>query len=1077
MAAEEQQLIVSIEGRINQLEKSMQRASKVTGDTYSGMEKRAREAAKNIDKSFSNDNMKGVAEGAKLSTVQFQILKAAATDAFGSLSAGQSAMTVLTQQAGQVASAIGEDGVMGLLGGIGNGLKGLVTPATAAMAAIAAVGVAGAYSLSRYRQEELAIELSLTGIGKLSGATAADIRRVGDEAAASGKTSAAAAREVAMALASTGRVKAGDLGDITRLLPGIERVFGVEGPKAAAMLAGIFSDPVKGADQLDDRLGMLDHKTRAYIITLVEQGNRQKAIRTLIEAVSPALEEAAQKTSVWARAWNTVANAADAASTAVGKAVAAPTLDEKLAATRARRDSARNGPEADYIAELKKAKLTDAQIKAIVPTYQPNTDALDAEVARLEAETEAQRKLNREKEEALRIRDASKAAGKLIEVFNGEAEAAEKLANQYTALKGILDDPAVVDKLDGGAEKAAATLQALRERVKLVGDDLKAGGSAVANALRAADFSKATAGLSSFQAGLARINREYEELIRNAKLSGDAATQAARVATLEAARDSSISAYRTESRDRALSQTAIPSDYYNSIRSAESSGNDSARSFTGAVGRYQFIESTWIRLFQKHKGELAATIAEKNPGDKGRAAILALRNDPEFQEELVKYLTQENAAALAEAGFSSSSRNLYGAHNIGSGGIIALLRAARDGQGGASAQSILDKIDPRLTSSNSAYYGGGKTVEQALAILERKATGTSAAGRAQTDATNRLRQEAEAYAKSAEEAEKLKSVEEALAADRQNGGELSKQFATANDLIKASSEKLTPELRAQREEILKLADARAKAAGEGIRSRFDEDTKRAREALGRGAGEQSDIDRVRSYGTDPTSARGKEMAEQLATLRTMQTLKSEGTSAISGLVTDLMRGTKAADAFKNALSRIAEKLVAMAVEGLVSKALGSFLGGGTGGGGGGFGMLAGIGKIFGFDQGGYTGDGGRLEPAGIVHRGEFVLPAHIVDKIGVPALERLRRGYSDGGLVGALPSIASGMQPVAGGMGGAPTITTPIHVTVQGSPGSNDREHGQIGENIAKAIENQMRSIVGDELRKSTRPGGIFDRR
>lgn len=47
-----------------------------------------------------------------------------------------------------------------------------------------------------------------------------------------------------------------------------------------------------------------------------------------------------------------------------------------------------------------------------------------------------------------------------------------------------------------------------------------------------------------------------------------------------------------------------------------------------------------------------------------------------------------------------------------------------------------------------------------------------------------------------------------------------------------------------------------------------------------------------------------------------------------------------------------------------------------------------------FDQGGFTGPGGRMEVAGIVHRGEYVMPADVVDRIGVGNLEALHRGGS-----------------------------------------------------------------------------------
>lgn len=65
--------------------------------------------------------------------------------------------------------------------------------------------------------------------------------------------------------------------------------------------------------------------------------------------------------------------------------------------------------------------------------------------------------------------------------------------------------------------------------------------------------------------------------------------------------------------------------------------------------------------------------------------------------------------------------------------------------------------------------------------------------------------------------------------------------------------------------------------------------------------------------------------------------------------------------------------------------------------------LANVAKIAGFAEGGYTGHGGKYEPAGIVHRGEYVVPQHVVQNPvysgHLSALESARRGYADGGLV------------------------------------------------------------------------------
>ncbi|MDM9170978.1 hypothetical protein QU830_27090, partial [Escherichia coli] len=61
---------------------------------------------------------------------------------------------------------------------------------------------------------------------------------------------------------------------------------------------------------------------------------------------------------------------------------------------------------------------------------------------------------------------------------------------------------------------------------------------------------------------------------------------------------------------------------------------------------------------------------------------------------------------------------------------------------------------------------------------------------------------------------------------------------------------------------------------------------------------------------------------------------------------------------------------------------------------------------FHFATGGFTGTGGKYEPAGIVHRGEFVFTKEATSRIGVGNLYRLMRGYAEGGYVGAAGSPA-----------------------------------------------------------------------
>lgn len=74
----------------------------------------------------------------------------------------------------------------------------------------------------------------------------------------------------------------------------------------------------------------------------------------------------------------------------------------------------------------------------------------------------------------------------------------------------------------------------------------------------------------------------------------------------------------------------------------------------------------------------------------------------------------------------------------------------------------------------------------------------------------------------------------------------------------------------------------------------------------------------------------------------------------------------------------------------------------------------------GFASGGYTGPGGKYQPKGIVHAGEFVLRSEVVRQAGMRRmLERLNRfgadavrGYADGGMVAGRGGASSGGVPI-----------------------------------------------------------------
>lgn len=148
------------------------------------------------------------------------------------------------------------------------------------------------------------------------------------------------------------------------------------------------------------------------------------------------------------------------------------------------------------------------------------------------------------------------------------------------------------------------------------------------------------------------------------------------------------------------------------------------------------------------------------------------------------------------------------------------------------------------------------------------------------------------------------------------------------------------------------------------------------------------------------------------------TLKSSFENAFG----DFINGTKSAkQAFASFANSIAAEIQKMAIQDLTKQLFkggtggaGSWLSGlfGSNNAGGGFDwskLSSTIGGWFsGFASGGYTGSGGMFQPAGIVHRGEYVLDAATTKRLGVPALDSLRAGGGMGGGVNIAVNVLPG---------------------------------------------------------------------
>ncbi|MBF4381624.1 phage tail tape measure protein, partial [Vibrio anguillarum] len=129
-----------------------------------------------------------------------------------------------------------------------------------------------------------------------------------------------------------------------------------------------------------------------------------------------------------------------------------------------------------------------------------------------------------------------------------------------------------------------------------------------------------------------------------------------------------------------------------------------------------------------------------------------------------------------------------------------------------------------------------------------------------------------------------------------------------------------------------------------------------------------------------------------------------------------------------------------------------------------------------FSSGGYTGSGGKNQPAGIVHRGEVVWSQDDIAKAGgVGVVEAMRKGllnykeglkgYANGGVVGlnapAISSMSSNQNVI---------IQQQINI-----PESQNASGGTADDQmIAKAYAESAKAGAKDQIAKELMPGGLI---
>jgi hypothetical protein len=260
--------------------------------------------------SQANENL---ARTTGLATHQIGNLRSQLLDVATSLQGGMNPLTILSQQGPQIFEALASGG------GAAEGVKKLgesvasaaskVTPMVAGVTGLTAAALTGAAAWYTFDSRQKAVEASLAGIGRQSGATRQGINDIARDVSRSGDLSIASARDLASSFAATGRIGPELFGKLTTSARDYARVTGQDLPDAAAEFAKAFADPAKGAEALQARLGSLGDATVQMIRRQQDAGDRLGAQRSLLAALNPELADAEKYTTAFGRAWERLKSA------------------------------------------------------------------------------------------------------------------------------------------------------------------------------------------------------------------------------------------------------------------------------------------------------------------------------------------------------------------------------------------------------------------------------------------------------------------------------------------------------------------------------------------------------------------------------------------------------------------------------------------------------------------------------------------------------------------------------------------------------------------------------------------------
>ena len=951
------------------------------------------------------DKVNGKVRAGGISIAQFnnalRQTPAQMTDIVTQLAGGQNPMLIMLQQGGQLRD---------MYGGFGNMYKGLssvVTPTRLLFGGAAAAAGALAYALHQGAEESRAFRRAVILSGEAAGVSAGQMQAAAQNAGdITGRYTEA--REAVLALASSGRVAGENFESFARSIALQSEATGKSVEQLAAEYTAIADDPLKAVARFSATYKTLNADVYEQVKALQQQGREQEAVELVQRKYAAETEAMAQKVvadlGLIESAWKGIKDAAAGAWDGIKSFGREKTTEELL-------------------------KEAEAQLEAMRrPGY-----GSDMGGSPFPAASQAQILKQESKVVALQARKAREDA---------DAAAAGKRQQQN---KNQTEGSAAQDAI---AERYA-TPDEQRKRAHWEND------KALEKALDGlTDAKKRQAAINKHARNRRRINESYADKSHG---RGKSKTEKAKF-TVNKTVLSQAAQFDYAGLEK---RYGLPKNLLAALSMQESRGNPNARSSVGAHGAFQFMPATARQyrvntasiassadgaarkmsdLLQRYKGDLSKALTAYHSGegnvDRGRIGPIGRKYAPEVMARM-------GWLAGGKGEISDDPRRDF--VDIPISGYEKWHEDFNRRAAEAEAKRVLEILN------------GNRAIGEQLKLLSDPTFGEwtleqQSAARAlaeQADAQEDLRRVSERYAETAksmldgqkEEADQRLFEISLIGKTREEIERLTLARLWDKQIAAARKEGAPPDVLA----MLEQGKAEGLDTLAGMQKQQRESDNNWQAGLKGGVDEY-----IKSFGS---------MREQMQNA-TVQTFEKMGDALAEFVATGKLD-------FRSLTVSILQDLSKMMIKMAIVQAMKAALGYSDGGVVEGSSAASVPNTSFDnlFSTGGYTGAGGKYEPAGIVHKGEVVFSQRDVrNHGGVAAVERLRlRGYADGGVVGVPSPALFGAKP-AGGL--------TVNLTVNVENGGGDTEQ-QVRQGVEAGMREAMRQIAQAEIADSWRIGNI----